>query len=109
MPSFSRSDVVLLSYPFTDRSGSKVRPAIVVNAPHSSSDLIIIPLTSKTASLTAGEFVLSDWAIAGLNVPSAVKRGFFTVSGKLFVKRLGALNAIDSAEVDRAVRFWLGL
>ena len=27
---FSRGDVVLVDYPFSDRTGSKVRPALVV-------------------------------------------------------------------------------
>jgi hypothetical protein len=27
MPSFSKNDVVLVAYPFSDRSGVKVRPA----------------------------------------------------------------------------------
>jgi mRNA interferase MazF len=65
----------LLRYPFSDLSGSKVRPAIVINAPHASQDVIVVPLTSKIAPLLAGEFILSDWSNAGLNVPSAVKRG----------------------------------
>jgi mRNA interferase MazF len=29
---FSRGDVVLVDYPFSDRTGSKVRPALVVQA-----------------------------------------------------------------------------
>jgi mRNA interferase MazF len=75
MPSYSQSDVVLVRYPFSDLSGSKVRPAVVVSAPHVSSDLIIVPLTSRTEQLLAGEFILSGWSTAGLNVSTAVKRG----------------------------------
>jgi hypothetical protein len=30
----SRDDVVLVCYPFSDLSGSKVRPAVVVSVPH---------------------------------------------------------------------------
>ena len=33
MPSFSNGDVILVRYPFSDLSGSKVRPALVVHAP----------------------------------------------------------------------------
>ena len=78
MPSYLRNEVVLVRYPFTSLAGSKVRPAVVVNALHVSQDVLIVPLTSKTMSLLPGEFVLSDWAASGLNVASAVKRGIFT-------------------------------
>ncbi len=78
-PSYSRNDIVLVRYPFSDLSSAKVRPAVVVNAPHSSQDVFVVPLTSKTISLLAGEFVLTDWAAASLNVPTAVKRELYTV------------------------------
>ncbi|CAD5961777.1 MazF family transcriptional regulator [Planktothrix tepida] len=51
MPSCSKNDVILVRYPFSDLSNSKVRPAVVVNAPHPSQDILIVPLTSKTESL----------------------------------------------------------
>lgn len=65
MPSFFKNDVILVRYPFTDLSNSKVRPAVVVNSPHASNDLFILPLTSKTAGLLDGEFLLADWHAAG--------------------------------------------
>jgi mRNA interferase MazF len=55
MPSYSKNEVILLRYPFSNLSGSKVRPAIVVNAPHISHDVIIVPLSSKDSPVLAGE------------------------------------------------------
>ena len=60
MPSYSKNEVVLVRYPFSDLSSAKVRPAVVVNAAHVSQDVFIMPLTSKTVSLLAGEFVLAE-------------------------------------------------
>jgi mRNA interferase MazF len=85
MPRYSKNEVILVRYPFTNLSGSKVRPAVVVNAPHASQDAIIVPLTSRISSLLPGEFTLNDWSKAGLNVPSAVKRGLYTVHQNLIV------------------------
>jgi mRNA interferase MazF len=48
MPSYSSGDVVLVRYPFTDLTSSKVRPAVAVGAPHASQDIFVVPLTSKT-------------------------------------------------------------
>jgi len=49
MPSYSKNDVILVRYPFSALSGVKVRPAIIVNAPHASQDVFIVPLTSRTS------------------------------------------------------------
>ena len=108
MPNYSRNDVLLVRYPFTDLSGAKVRPAVVVHAPHSSQDSFVVPLTSRLATLQAGEFVLHDWAKAGLNVPTAVKRGIYTIHPSLIVKFLGQLSRTDSRSLERSLREWLG-
>lgn len=109
MPNYSKNEIVLVQYPFSDLSGSKVRPAIVVNAPHVSQDVFIVPLTSKTSSLLVGEFALTDWAAAGLHVPTAVKRGLYTVQQTLIAKILGRLSQVDAERVEQSLRDWLGL
>jgi mRNA interferase MazF len=109
MPSSSRNDVVLVHYPFTDLSATKVRPAVVVHAPHTSVDLFIVPLTSQITSLGAGEFVLTDWRAAGLHIPTAIKRGIFTIHPRLVVKHVGKLTGNDGAGLDQSLRHWLGL
>jgi mRNA interferase MazF len=109
MSSYSRGDVILVRYPFSDLSGSKIRPAVVVNAPHISKDVLILPLTSKTKTLLPGEFVLSDWSKAGLNVETAVKRGVYTVHQNLIVQIVGRLSDSDLKELDNALRLWLGI
>ena len=109
MSNYSRSEVVLVRYPFSDLSGSKVRPAVIVSAPHSSRDVFILPLTSKTTSLLAGEFVLADWSKAGLNVETAIKRGIYTVDQNLVAQRLGKLSDSDLGDLNDALRRWLDL
>jgi mRNA interferase MazF len=34
MPNYSKHDVILVRYPFSDLSNAKVRPAVVVSAAH---------------------------------------------------------------------------
>ncbi len=109
MPNYLKNDIVVVRYPFSDLSGSKVRPAIVVQESHPSEDIFIVPLTSRTTGLMAGEFVLGGWAAAGLNVPTAVKRGLYTVHQALIVKRIGRLPQSDANFVEQSLRQWLGL
>lgn len=107
MPSFSRNDVVLVAYPFSDRTGSKVRPAVIVSGPHRSRDLFVVPLTSRADRMVEGEFSLSDWRNAGLNMTSVVKRGLFTVHESFILKRVGTLSEIDTSRINESLRSWL--
>lgn len=109
MPNFSKNEIVLIRYPFSDMSAAKVRPAVVVSASNQSDDVFIVPLTSKTHKLRDGEYLLSDWNAAGLNLPSAVKRGLYTIHPTLIKKRVGRLSLQDSTQLERSLRVWLGL
>lgn len=109
MPSYSKIEVILVRFPFSNLSGSKVRPAVVINAPHSSQDVIVVALTSNVSALLTGEFVLADWRASGLNVPSAVKRGLYTLHQSLIVKSVGNLSGADTDSLDDSLREWLGL
>ena len=109
MPSYSKYEIILVRYPFSDLSSSKVRPAVVVSAPHSSQDILITPLTSRTRPLLEGEFVLSEWAAEGLNVVTAAKRGVYTVHESLVLRVIGKLANPDAEKIEQSLRGWLDL
>jgi mRNA interferase MazF len=106
MPNYSKSDVVMVRYPFSDLGASKVRPAVIVSAPHASQDVFVVPLTSRSAGLLSGEFLLAHWAEAGLNVPTAVKRGLYPIHHSLIVKAVGRLSESDAQKVQMSLREW---
>ena len=108
MHNYLRNDVILVRYPFTDLSGSKVRPAVIVSVPHISEDLFVVPLTSNTTSLLDGEFVLVNWKDARLNVPTTVKRGIYTVNSGLIIKKVGEISDSDVKNLEDSLRVWLG-
>ena len=90
----SRDDVVLLPIPFTDLSSSKVRPAIVVGHGSWPGDLLVVPVISQ---LQNADLLISQWAEAGLNVPSGIKGQICTVEVRLVRKtRLVGLNELRS-------------
>jgi mRNA interferase MazF len=109
MPNYSRFDIILVRYPFSDLSNSKVRPAVVISGVHRSQDILITPLTSQTRSLLEGEFVLSDWSAAGLNVATAIKRGVYTAHENLILKVIGKLTDADAEILKQSLRHWLEL
>jgi mRNA interferase MazF len=109
MPNYSKRDIILVRYPFSDLSSSKVRPAVIVSAPHPSQDILIVPLTSKMGALLEGEFALSEWSSAGLNVATAVKRGVYTIHESLVIKVIGELADVDAERLEQSLQIWLGL
>lgn len=102
MPGYSKNDI-------SDLSSYKVRPAVVVHAPHVSQDIFTVSLTRRTTSLLAGEFVLSSWVAAGLNVETAVKRGLYTVHQSIVITLVGSLTDSDAKQLEQSLRSWLGL
>jgi mRNA interferase MazF len=108
MPSFSRHEVILVRYPFSDLTSAEVRPAIVVGTAVRD-DLLVVPLTSRTGGLVAGEFAISDWRAAGLNVASVVKRGVYTVHTSIVLKTVGHLPSADASRLNSSLRLWLEL
>ena len=109
---FQRGDVVLVPFPFSDLSTTKVRPAVVVSSAlyhDQEPDLILAAITSKVATIGPLDYVLNDWQTAGLRYQSALKPVLFTLDPALVLYRIGALTASDLAEVDHRLRRTLAL
>ena len=86
MTNFSRGDVILLPFPFSDQSSTKMRPGIVANPKISSDDLLVVGITSIGDSLRPGEFAIQAWRESGLLHPSFAKRAITKVSADLVRK-----------------------
>lgn len=105
---FQRGDLVLVPFPFSDLSTTKVRPAAVVSSPlyHSlEPDLLLAAITSKVAAATGPlDYLLTDWQAAGLRYPSALKPILFTLDPARVLYRIGTLTDSDLAEIDERLR-----
>ncbi len=106
---YSKGDVILLSYPFTDLTKLKVRPAVVAGASKKYSDIFIVPITSRIDNLSEGEFIISDWESIGLNVVSAIKRGCFLLDSELVRLELGKFSKGDIEKLNKSLKNWLKL
>ena len=93
-------DVVTVDFP--GATGLKRRPAVVVSTDvyHAARpDVIIGILTSQIVSATAPtDYVLKDWAKAGLRQPSAF-RAFLATVPSVNVRVIGRLSERDWQEV----------
>lgn len=78
--SVNRGDVVLVDYPFSDRTGSKVRPALVVQADsinrHITDTILASISRSKHRASVTQLFVnisTADGRLTGLRQPSMIQ------------------------------------
>lgn len=98
-PRFSFGDVVLVPFPFTDQSGTKRRPAVVVSGTGynaSRRDIVIMAITSQLRpALGFGEATIGDWEGAGLIKASVLKPVFATIEQGLVVRVMGYLSVAD--------------
>jgi len=96
---YSFGDVVLVPFPFTDQSGLKKRPAVVVSSADYNArrpDLVIMAITSQIRPRPAfADFAIADWKKAGLLLASAVKPILTTIEKGLVLKKLGQLQQAD--------------
>ena len=98
MTPYKRGDVVLVAFPFTDLTTTKMRPGVVVSSDRFNkkyNDLIIAAITSQIPkNLSEEEFSLSrtDQESAGLPKGSLIKLGkLVTPDQRLVRKKLGKI------------------
>ena len=100
MTAYKQGDVLLVPYPFTDQSGSKRRPSVVVSGDaynQTHPDVILAPITSQSPALD--DVNLADWRVAGLLKPSVVKPILSSFDVRLVQRKLGALSVSDRTGV----------
>jgi mRNA interferase MazF len=112
MPAYGFGDVVLVPFPFTDQSGAKKRPAVIVSSAaynQARRDVVIMAITSQVKpSGTFGEVIVQDWQAASLLKPSAIKPVFATIDQTLILKRLSQLSTRDQRELRNAIAAVIG-
>ena len=110
---YQRGDVVLVPFPFSDLSTTKIRPAVVISSElyhKTEPDLLLAAITTKvSAAINPTDYVLADWAQAGLRYPSALKTVLFTFAPTRVEYRIGALTQHDLDQVERCLRLALAL
>jgi mRNA interferase MazF len=109
----SRGDIVLIPFPFTDLSGQKVRPALILSPDPAGEDVLVAFISSVISSAPEPtEYVLDAahpaFAQTGLKSASVFKMGkLATLHRSLVLRRLGRTtlelqNALDTV-LKRAV------
>jgi len=94
---FNPGDIVAVNFPGV--TGIKRRPAVVVSSPSYHAvrpDIIVGLITSQTAAaIGPTDYLLQDWAQAGLRVPSAFRSFFATLPPSTNPVLVGHLSVRD--------------
>lgn len=108
MTSYRRGDVVLVPFDFTDRSGTKWRPAVVVSSGRynqGTPDLLIASVTGNLGAIPhPGDHRVQNWEAARLVVPSLIQTKLATIEGTVVGRKLGTLSDLDMRAFDRGLR-----
>jgi mRNA interferase MazF len=115
----SRGDVVLLDFPFSNASGSKVRPAIVVqsdthNRRIGSTIVVLVTKTIRRARREPTQFLVRadspEGKAAGLHFDSAVTcTNLYTVHEDFIRFRIGRIPDTLAPTLDACLKTALGI
>ncbi|MEW5920510.1 MAG: type II toxin-antitoxin system PemK/MazF family toxin [Bacillota bacterium] len=102
MTGFNPGDVILVPFPFSDLSGAKKRPALVLAVIPQWRELVCVMLTSLPKGQS--EVVVGQWESAGLLMPTVARvHRLFTIKATLVLGTLGKLDQEDFQKILGAV------
>ena len=103
---------MLVGFVFSDESGRKLRPAVVLSSPayhRGRQEVIVGAITSNIRRRLFGDHLIADWKGAGLLFPSSVAGILRTIKGTMIDRKLGVIAKADMDAVHRKLRHSLGL
>lgn len=108
----SRGEIVLVDYPFSDHTGSKVRPALVVQSNslnHRIDDTILAAISRSTHRASATQVFVDistpDGAASGLRQNSMIQcENLLTYDQRLIIATIGHLPAALIQQVNDCLR-----
>jgi mRNA interferase MazF len=112
MTGYKRGDVVLVRFIFSDESGERQRPALIVSSDayhQSRQEAIIAAITSRTDRILVGDHLISNWQRAGLLFPSVATGILRTIKQGMIARKLGAMPRADMRRIDDNLRAMLAL
>ncbi len=105
-------EVVLVPFPFTNQSGAKKRPAVIISSNRYNAvrrDVVIMAITSQIRlPLDFAEALVSDWQAAGLIKPSVLKPVLTTIEQGMVIRAMGQLSVSDLTALRQVIAQGIG-
>ncbi len=97
-----KGDIIVVPFPFTDLSGAKLRPSVVLI--DSNQDIVVAFITSQLKRKTEAAISIKSSEINGLKCDSFLRLDKITTLDKeIVVGRLGSLTQSEIEKMDRGL------
>lgn len=94
-----KGEIVLIPFPFTDLTGNKLRPALILH--ESASDIIVSFITTQIQGKEKNDIILNPDNKTGIKKTSLVRLSkLATLDKDLVIGKIGSLNKSKLKEVD---------
>lgn len=106
---YKQFDIVVVPFPFTDRSSTKKRPALILSSydkfgkeiNHS----IMAMVTSAYNTPWPLDSTIDDLKATGLSKTSVIRMKFFTLDHRLIIEKKGQLSAKDQISLRKNFKY----
>ncbi len=103
---FEAFDTVVVPFPFTDRTATKRRPALVLSSAafnEPAGHVVLAMITSAKNAPWPLDVPITDRETAGLAAESVVRMKLFTLDARLMLRKAGRLTDCDGTAVQVAL------
>ena len=107
---YRRGDIIAVPYDYSDLTGGKVRPAVIVSSDAynlTQPDVVAAGVSSQVAKARPYDHVLVDWAAAGLRYASLVRGRLLTIEQNLIRRTVGRLSQADLSSCEEKLASFL--
>ncbi len=102
-------EVVTVPFPFTDKPGTKRRPALVLSKRvfNENGQSLLLRIATQAHSPWPGDTTLEVSRAAGLQTACLVRLKAFTLDNRLILKKLGNISAADRQKIAEHLRAYV--
>ncbi len=107
---YHRGSIIAVPYDYSDLTGSKVRPALIVSSDaynRTRPDVVAAGISSQIAKSGPYDHTLINWSAAGLRYPSLVRGRLLTLEQSLIRRIIGRVSASDLAAFEQRLAAFL--
>ena len=100
---YSRGDVVLVQFVYSEETGSKRRPVLLLSSDRymrGRQEVVVSAITSNTRRLLTGDHLMFDWEEAGLLFPSVTTGVLRTIKQSMIERKMGFVSQRDLTEIE---------
>ena len=104
MIKYKRGDIVLVDFGFSEGTGSKKRPTLIISSDDyhkGRQEVIVVAITGNIKRALFGDTKIDKWKEVGLIYPSLVTGIIRTIKDSMIIHKLGTLLQQDLQKVQK--------